>query len=102
MTTALLLCICLGSLSACLWLVEILPYFKELKRIKNDSNTIRPFYKFMAKIYAIRLLFPLVLDITCTMILCQIFGLAGVFGTAIALGMSDIIGLAVVIKLWRK
>jgi len=90
--------ICMAFLSAIFWCIEALPYVKAIKLLKKPSNnpfsqTIHAF-KVIASLPKI---WPLGLDIFCTVWLAGAFGFSGMIGSVIGLSVSNVISVFIMI-----
>lgn len=96
--------IIMAVLSAIFWCLEAMPCVKALRALKKPENSKNPF-KIMAEsiqyivgfIRALTQLWPLALDVICTIWLSGSFGFSGMVGGIIGLSISNVISVFLII-----
>lgn len=105
----LLVGIAMAIASAVFWCLEFLPFVKAVKSLKKPSESKNPLKTLTESIQyvvgfisALITLWPLALDILCTVWLSGAFGFSGMIGGIIGLSISNVISVFLIVISQKK
>jgi hypothetical protein len=102
MVIILIIGLSMAILSAVFWIIESMPFVKEVRMIKvpDSSNPIALFFQCSVYVCAfvkrVPLLWRLFVDIAATILLTGAFGFSGMIGSIIGLSVSNVISVYLV------